>query len=497
MPEHSTADRAWALDQLRRLFAATNLMIPGSSFEVVGHGSRAEALRRAFRRFGALPAADSPRFRFAVDDAGAASAVVGGSPIELSGRRRGASDRIAWAFDFMPVTTSAVDRLADSGLPRGRRIGISMVLEPKTAVLALALHRAGAAVTVFAHPDETDDAVAAALRELGVPVFASRRATPAEHRALALAFLDDRPEILVDDGAHLIRLAHEERPALVEELLGAAEETTSGVRALRVMAAQGILRTPVIAVNDARSKTSFDNRYGTGFSCVFAILNLVGVPLPASTTLVIGYGPVGEGVAHYLRAADIEVVVSELDPVRALAARFDGFRVAETADAVRTAGLVISATGVEGTVPAELLAHCADGAVVAVAGGVPDEVGVERAIREGARLVRVSDGVERLSFDDGHSVTILGGAGAVNITAGEGNPIDIMDLSFAAQVAAIAQLLEAPARLPVGIHTISAREDSAVAAVALGWPVANGAASDSESAEWRTTRFTREPEADG
>ena len=248
--------------------------------------------------------------------------------------------RIAWARRFMSTAEGLAARLDADGTVRGLRVGLSMVLEPKTAVLALTLREAGAEVTVFAHPDETDDAVAGALTDAGLRVYARSDAGPAEHRELASAFLAERPQVLVDDGSHVIRLAHETAPEVLAGLIGAAEETTSGLRPLRTMADEGRLKIPVVAVNDARSKTLFDNRYGTGQSCLFTILGLTDLDLATSTVVVAGYGHVGEGVAHHARALGATVVVTELDPVRALAASFDGFRVAPLLEAVasRAAG---------------------------------------------------------------------------------------------------------------------------------------------------------------
>jgi len=252
--------------------------------------------------------------------------------VRLDDTRRGphespAAGRIVWARRFMPASARLAARLAEDGTVRGVRIGVSMVLEPKTAVLALMLRDAGAEVSVFSHPDETDDDVADALREAGLRVHARAAAEPDEHRALALAFLEERPTVLVDDGSHVIRLAHEAAPHLLDGMIGAAEETTSGLRPLRAMAAEGLLRIPVVAVNDARSKTLFDNRYGTGQSCLFTILGLTGLDLFGAAVVVAGYGPVGEGVARHARAFGARVVVAEPDPVRALAATYDGFRV--------------------------------------------------------------------------------------------------------------------------------------------------------------------------
>ena len=191
---------------------------------------------------------------------------------------RAGTDRIDWARAHMPVTVVLAERLRRSGTVAGVRIGVSDVLEPKTAAVALALAEAGAEVTVTSAGRNTDDEVAAALAHAGLAVYARADAGRSEDRENALALLDHRPEVIVDDGASTIRLVHLERPDVVAEMRGATEQTTSGVRPLRRMHAEGALRIPVIAANDARSKSLFDNRHGTGQSVVFAVADVDGVP---------------------------------------------------------------------------------------------------------------------------------------------------------------------------------------------------------------------------
>ncbi|QKS15341.1 adenosylhomocysteinase, partial [Curtobacterium sp. Csp2] len=385
-----------------------------------------------------------------------------------------AAARIRWARRSMPVSRAVAAELRDGGLLRGTRVGVSMVLEPKTAVLVLLLRDAGAEVVVYAHADETDDAVAQALRDAGVPVHASSTATTAEQKTLALAMLDTRPHVLLDDGSHLVRLAHQERPDLLPTMLGAAEETTSGLRPLRTMAARGTLGIPVAAVNDARSKTFFDNRYGTGQSTVAATLDLVdGLASsahrvrPGGSAVVAGSGPVGEGVAQVLRAFGFRVTVAEVDPVRALQARFAGSAVAPLVDAVRDADLVMSATGVPDTIDHAVLRAAAAGAVVSVAGGVDHEVAVEDALVAGATRVPAAPGVERLTWPDGHHVLLLAGGAGVNTSAAEGNPVEIMDLSFAVQLGAVRMLLEHGDELDRTVVPVDPAVDEATARAAL------------------------------
>ncbi|MBT2504033.1 adenosylhomocysteinase [Curtobacterium sp. ISL-83] len=385
-----------------------------------------------------------------------------------------ADARLRWARRSMPVSRAVAAELRDGGLLRGTRIGVSMVLEPKTAVLSLLLRDAGAEVAVYAHADETDDAVADALRRAGLPVHASSTATTAEQKTLALAMLDTRPHILLDDGSHLIRLAHQERPDLLPTMLGAAEETTSGLRPLRVLASHGELGIPVIAVNDARTKTFFDNRYGTGQSTVFATLDLLdGLPSDAhraragGAAVVAGFGHVGEGVALVLRALGFRVVVAETDPVRALQALFAGHAVAPLDDAVRDADLVVSATGVTDTISLAVLRSCAPGAVIAVAGGVDQEVALDAAAGSGAVSSPIGPKADRLAWDDGHHVVVLDRGGCINITAAEGNPVEIMDLSFAVQLGAVRMLLEHGDELARDVVPIDPAVDEATARTAL------------------------------
>lgn len=548
MSDHARGGpHVWAASAVRRFARTTNLSIAAHRFAVHGAGSHTTALTELLSTLGArLVARDEaevlfctgegvPPFRatdlaptpgrpLLVVDTGAEPAIdldsfgpltpgrdgvwatatpgvffVSGAGSPADADHDDARARIEWARMFMPTTAGIAAELAATDTVRGLRIGLSMVLEPKTAVLALAMRDAGAEVAVFSHPDETDDSVADALREDSLVVFARAGAGSAEHRDLALAFLATRPQILVDDGSHVIRLAHEAAPETLDALIGAAEETTSGLTPLRTMATEGALRIPVVAVNDARSKTLFDNRYGTGQSCVFAILDLTGLDLTGRTVVVAGYGHVGEGVARHARAFGAAVVVAEIDPVRAMQALYDGFRVAELIDAVTRADLVISATGARHTITLEVLMACARDAVIAVAGGVPQEVAIDEALAAGARRETIGHKIERFTFPTGESVVILDNGGCINVTAAEGNPIEIMDLSFAVQLSAIRYLAETAATLSPGVHPLPAAADDAVAAAALRSAGIHLDTHDARptpttpgDATWRTRRFDDE-----
>ncbi|MBO9055737.1 adenosylhomocysteinase [Curtobacterium flaccumfaciens pv. flaccumfaciens] len=536
-PAPDPATLAWASGAVRRFAAATNLLVAARRFRIVGGDPRdAAALRHLLTALGAheadeqqqpnpqhpsdlvdqlwclgtpeestpaveqaadrprgttLVVIDAGRYLPAVDEdafgpvaparPGVLAVPMLSDDVFLVSTGRDPEDdpaadaRLRWARRSMPVARSVAAELRDGGLLRGTRIGVAMFLEPKTAVLSLLLRDAGAEVVVYAHADETDDAVADALRSAGLTVFASSTATLPEQKQLALAMLDTAPHILLDDGSHVIRLAHQERPDLLPTMLGAAEETTSGLRPLRALAARGELGIPVIAVNDARTKTFFDNRYGTGQSTVFAVLDLVdGLAsgthrvIPGGAAAVAGFGHVGEGVALVLTALGFRVTVAETDPVRALQARFAGYAVAPLVEAVRDADLVMSATGVPDTIDLEVLRACADGAVLAVAGGVDQEIAVDDALAAGARRQDVGPKAERFVFpgSDGGPI-VLDDGGCINITAAEGNPVEIMDLSFAVQLGAVRMLLERGDELERAVVPIDPAVDDVTARAAL------------------------------
>lgn len=480
-------ESAQASRLLRAFARSSNLLIATRPFRAAPHGDPvARELEALARRIGALPWDDASPRRLEIDVT-TGEARLGG---ERFTRGSDADARLDFALDHMPVSRDLAKGLASSGAARGVRIGVAMTLEPKTANLALLLAGAGATVSVYAHPDETDPDVAAALARRGVAVHADATLSGGKEAAAALTFLNGPDgtglDILMDDGSHLIRLAHERAPHLVAAWRGATEETTSGLRPLRLMEGAGLLTTPVIAVNDAPTKTLFDNRYGTAQSCVFAIADLldtVGVGFDEQPAVVIGYGPVGQGVAAYARALGATVSVVERDAVRALQASHDGYRVGRLED-LAAGAFVISATGVAHTVTAQAIETAS---AVAVAGGVPGEIDLP----SDAPLTPLAPHVDRL---EPSGTLILDKGGCINVTAAEGNPIEIMDLSFATQLAALQQVLAGP--LAPGVHPLDPARAAHVAATAarsIGLSLAvvpTPASADAQSAaSWHSPRY--------
>ena len=371
--------------------------------------------------------------------------------------------KIAWAAAWMPVLNLVGDQLREDGVVRGRRIAVILPVEPKTAYLAATLAEAGAEVAVAFQGAMVHDDVAAGLAARGVEVFARHGSTPEEELGFFEQVLAHRPEVVIDDRADVIRLAHTTHPEVLETLLGASEETTSGVLALRAMAADGTLKVPCIAANDARCKYLFDNRYGSGQSTVAAVMDSTNLLIAGKRLAVVGYGWVGKGIARRARGVGARVIVCEVDPFAALEAYHDGYEVLPVAEACAVADIVMTATGVRGSVPPEAIEHLKDGAILANTGGVDDEFDVpslrERALE--SRVVR--EHVEEFRLDEQRSVFVIGGGVVVNLSAGEGHPVEIMDLTFAIQALAARYLLLHAHELDPGVHLLPTEIDESVA----------------------------------
>lgn len=375
--------------------------------------------------------------------------------------------KIDWAAAHAPVMAHMRDRMVADRSLQGRRIGVVLALEPKTALLAQILTDAGAEVALACPAALVTDDVAAALAARGVEVFARSDATPAQDEGFLAAVLDHRPEVVIDDMAELIRMAHTTHTGALVHLQGATEETTSGINTLRAMAADEALRIPCIAANDARCKHLFDNRYGSGQSVVMALLDTTNLMMGGTTVAVVGYGWVGKGVARVARGMGARIVVSEVDPVAALEAHHDGFDVAPVTDACATADWVITATACPGALPVSAVERCRDGAILANAGGPADEIDVT-GLAERAREIRaVRDHVVEHVLDDDRSVFLVGDGRCVNLSAGEGHPIEIMDLTFAVQGLATRHLALHAHEMAPGVHPLPAEIDAEIARAKL------------------------------
>jgi adenosylhomocysteinase len=373
--------------------------------------------------------------------------------------------RIEWARQHMPVLHRLLDERLRDGALAGRRLAVVVHLEAKTACLVLALEEAGAhVVAAGSNPRSTQDAVCAALVERGVEVHARHGVTPEEFTADLLAVAETGPELVIDDGLELTRRIAERRPDLYAGLQGVSEETTTGVARLRALEAEGLLPFPAVAANDARCKHLFDNPYGTGQSSLTAILALTNVLAAGREFCIVGYGFVGKGLARAADGLGGRVTVVEVDPVRALTAHMDGFRVASLAEALPSADVVITATGLTQAVGPDMFALLRDGALLANAGHHDREVDVPALAAAADEAVESRPGVTTYRLGSRRVHVLVDGA-LVNIAGLDGNPIEIMDLSFSVQALSIHRL--AGGGVPPGVNRFPDDLDDLVARTKL------------------------------
>lgn len=377
--------------------------------------------------------------------------------------------RIEWARDHMKVLEEATRSLVEERALEGWTIGMALHVEAKTAVLALRLQEAGARIAITScNPLTTDDSVAEALRErFGVEAFARRGQSREEYYESLQGVLDSRPDIVVDDGGDLTYLLHKERMDLIDQVRGGTEETTTGVVRLRVMEREGRLRFPVVDVNDARMKYLFDNRYGTGQSTLDGIMSATNLLLAGKRFTVAGYGWCGRGIALRARGMGAHVIVTEVNPVRAVEAKLDGFEVMPMAEAARISDFIVTATGVRDVVREEHLKVLKDGCVLANAGHFDVEISKEALQRLSVSHRKVREHVEEYVFEDSRKAYLLGEGRLINLVAGQGHPVEIMDTSFALQALSIRYIVQHHEELRPKVYPVPQEADEEVARIRL------------------------------
>ena len=377
--------------------------------------------------------------------------------------------RIDWAAREMPVIEQIRRRFGEERPLEGLRIAGCLHVTAETANLALALQAGGAELSLCAsNPLSTQDDVAAALVErAGIPVFAIKGEDDATYYRHIGQAIDARPQITIDDGADLVSTLHGERRDALEGVIGGCEETTTGIIRLRAMAADGALAYPIVAVNDAATKHMFDNRYGTGQSALDGLIRATNVLLAGKTLVVAGYGWCGRGIASRARGMGARVVVTEVDPLRALEAVMDGFSVEPMLDAAGEGDIFITATGDIHVIDAPHLERMKSGAIMANAGHFNHEINLDalEAAAEAKRPLRPF--VDAWQLADGRELVVLAEGRLVNLGAAEGHPPSVMDMSFANQALAVEHLAKHAASLPPGVHEVPAEIDREVAAMKL------------------------------
>ena len=384
----------------------------------------------------------------------------------LAGKGR---ERIEWAAGEMGVLTLIRERFEKERPLEGIRIGACLHVTSETANLVETLKAGGAEVALCAsNPLSTQDDVAAALCDQSrIDVFAIKGEDNDTYYRHINAVLDRRPHVTMDDGADLVSLLHREREEQIAEVIGGTEETTTGVIRLRAMAKDGALRYPIVSVNDADTKHLFDNRFGTGQSTMDAIMRSTNLLIAGRTVVVCGYGMCGRGVASRARGLGAKVVVTEVDPLPALEAAMEGYGVLPLREAARIGDVFVTVTGDRGVIRREHMEVMKDGAVLANAGHFDveiDKTALEE-LAEGKRRIR--EFVDEYRLADGRRLHLLAEGRLVNLTAAEGHPAAVMDMSFANQALAVEWVVKNRGSLGAGVYPVPAEIDAEVAKLKL------------------------------
>ena len=343
-------------------------------------------------------------------------------------------DNIAWVKNFMPVLRSIDEEYSKTKPFAGKKVVITMHLEAKTAYLALVFKNAGAEVIATgSNPLSTQDDVVAALVEDGVTVYSWYNCTNEEYDMFIDKALDCNPDMIIDDGGDLVARIHNERPELIDRIIGGSEETTTGVIRLKALAEQGKLKFPMIAANDAYCKYLFDNRYGTGQSTWDGIMRTTNLVIAGKTVVIAGYGWCGKGGAMRAKGLGANVVITEVDPIKAIEAVFDGFRVMPMEEAAKIGDIFLTLTGCDNVINEKHFALMKDGAMMANSGHFDVEINKVDLLKNSVSHRPVRKNIEEYVQKDGRKLYLLAEGRLVNLAAGDGHPAEIMDLSFGVQ----------------------------------------------------------------
>jgi adenosylhomocysteinase len=376
--------------------------------------------------------------------------------------------RTEWAARDMPVLASLKERLSREKPFQGIRIAGCLHVTTETANLALALQAGGAATVLCAsNPLSTQDDVAAALTASGIPTFAIKGEDEKTYYRHITAALDHQPQLTVDDGADLVTTLHTKRQELLPGVLGGTEETTTGVIRLRSMQKDGVLKYPIIAVNDALTKHLFDNRYGTGQSTLDGITRATNILWAGKKVVVAGYGWCGKGVSLRARGMGAQVIVTEVDPVRAIEAAMDGCQVMPMREAARIGEVFITVTGDKNIIGREILGIIRDGAILANSGHFNVEIDIPALESLAVSHRPMRPFVEEYILRDGRRLYLLGEGRLINLAAAEGHPASVMDMSFANQVLCLEYLLKNHSRMAKSVHSVPVEIDQQVARLKL------------------------------
>ncbi len=377
--------------------------------------------------------------------------------------------RIEWANQWMPVLQLIRKRFIKERPLEGMRISACLHVTTETANLAVTLRDGGADVVLCAsNPLSTQDDVAASLVEdYRLPVFAIKGEDKSTYYSHILSALEHHPHITMDDGADLVTTILTKRQELIPQILGGTEETTTGVVRLRSMAKDGVLKYPIISVNDADTKHLFDNRYGTGQSTLDGIIRATNLLLAGSRVVVSGYGWCGRGVASRARGLGADVIVTEVNPTRALEAVMDGFRIMPMADAARAGDVFITLTGNRSILASDHFKVMKDGAVICNSGHFNVEIDIPALEKMSLSKRQTREFVEEYTLRDGRKIYLLGEGRLINLAAAEGHPAAVMDMSFSNQALAVEYVVRDGKKLEPKVYPVPAEIDRSVARLKL------------------------------
>ncbi len=376
--------------------------------------------------------------------------------------------RIAWAAAYMPVLAQIRERFAEQKPLAGVRIGACLHVTTETANLMLALQAGGAEIALCAsNPLSTQDDVAAALCEYGIPTYAIKGEDHQTYYRHIESVIETKPHMSMDDGCDLVNTIYAKHKELLAEMIGGCEETTTGVIRLKAMQKDGVLPYPVVAVNNALTKHMFDNRYGTGQSTLDGIIRATNVLLAGRTVVVVGYGWCGRGIASRASGMGAHVIVTEVDPRKALEAVMDGYRVMTMDEAVKQGDVFVTVTGNYHVIDERHFKNMKDGAIVCNSGHFNDELNLKCLpnISKGKTEPRAF--VEQYELHDGRKVCILADGRLINLAAAEGHPAAVMDMSFANQAMSAAYLAQNHADLEKNVYDVPEHIDEEVAKLKL------------------------------
>ncbi|HXM49674.1 MAG TPA: adenosylhomocysteinase [Pyrinomonadaceae bacterium] len=377
--------------------------------------------------------------------------------------------RIDWAEREMPVLRLIRERFRTEQPLKGVRLVACAHITTETANLALALQAGGAeSLLIASNPLSTQDDVAASLvADSGIPVFAMKGESTDTYRRHVQTALDFEPQIIIDDGSDVVATMIKERPALKDKLIGSTEETTTGIVRLQAMQAAGVLTFPSIAVNDAQTKHFFDNRYGTGQSTLDGIIRATNILLAGRNLVVVGYGWCGKGVALRARGMGSNVIVCEIDPIKAVEAVMDGFRVMPIAAAASIGDIFVTVTGNRHVVDGQHFAQMKDGAIVCNSGHFDLELNLVALREMSAPVEKLRPFVEEYKISNGNRIIVLGEGRLINLAAAEGHPASVMDMSFANQALSAEYLVRNKGKLEPGVHLLPKEVDQEIASLKL------------------------------